>query len=243
MVRRTISLPKQILFYGVIVCILSGCPTIGHHRTQDEFNRGEYHQVTGELTDANIQKLDPKLQFNAYTLKAYSEWQTGKLAEAKQTAATAMNQPGLEAGPRDKFFLSILPALVDLQELINKYKELPKPKNISVQSYKNDYENRYLRIVASLKDAYTQAPAEVPPSSLDYAHCKRGDALMAWRAVIENIWDGTDNMNDATMDLREDAQKRAQQFLQGTRIKDEISKERKFRCPESKELLTAKATP
>jgi hypothetical protein len=243
MVRRTTSLPKQILFYVVIVCFLSGCPTVGYHKTQDDFNRRDYQKVSGDLTDTNIQALDPKLQFNAYTMKAYSEWQNGKLAEAKQTAATAMGQSDLVAGPRDKFFLSILPTLVDLQELINKYQQLPKPKNISVQSYKNDYEKGYMKVVASLKNAYTQAPTEVPPTSLEYAHCKRGDALMAWRAVIENIWDGADNMSDATMDLREDAQKQAQQFLQGTRIKDEISKERKFRCPEAKEILTAKATP
>jgi hypothetical protein len=240
MLRRTFSLTKQILFFAVIVCILSGCPTVHYSKTQDDFNRGDYTKVSGELTDTQVQALDQKLQFNAYTLKAYSEWQTGKLAEAKQTAATAMAQPGLVAGSRDKLLMSILPTLVDEQELYNKYQQLPEPKQITMQAYKNDYENGYKQVVAALKNAYTQAPADVPGSSLDYAHCQRGRALGNWRVIMNHIWDGVSPKSIATLDLEAEAQDRAKQFLQGTSVADEINKERKFPCPEPKELLAAK---
>jgi hypothetical protein len=242
MLRRTISLTKQILFYGVIVCILIGCPTVHYQGTQGDFNRGDYQKVAGELTDTQVQSLDPKLQFNAYTLRAYSEWQTGKLAEAKQTAAIAMAQPGLVAGPRDKFLMSILPTLVDEQEMYNKYKQLPEPKQITMQTYKNYYENGYMGVVSTLKKAYTQAPADVPGSSLDYAHCQRGRVLGNWRTIMNHIWDGVKPKSIATLNLEAEAQDRAKQFLQGTSVADEINKERKFPCPESKELLAAKAT-
>jgi hypothetical protein len=242
MVRRNNYLSKNILFYVVIAFFLSGCPvkfippTIHYPSIQNDFNRGEYQKVDTELSDATINALDPKLQFNAYTLKAFSEWQIGKLAEAKQTAATAMAKPGLAAGPRDKFMLSILPALVDSDELYNKYQKLPEPKQITMQIYKNDYENGYKQIIASLKNAYSQAPADVPKSILDYAHCQRGKTLKNWFYVMTRIWDGSDNMSDASLNLVEEAQNGTKQFL-GTTVKDEIKIEEKYPCPETKELL------
>ena len=245
MTRRIISFPKQIVFFTVIVCILSGCPimpTIHYSAIQADFNRGDYQKVDNELSDVKIQALDPKLQFNAYTLKAFSEWQIGKYAEAKQTAATAMTKPGLVAGPRDKFFMSILPTLVTSDELTTKYQKLTAPRQITMQTYKNDYESGYKRVVTSLKDAYSQAPADVPDSSLHYARCQRKHALMTWREIMNNIWNGTDFNSEESMNLREEARDRAAKDIQATSIGDEIKKEEKYPCPEPKALITAQAT-
>jgi hypothetical protein len=224
----------------VVVFALSGCPSVHYQGIQADFNRGDYQKVDAQLSEAAINALDPQLQFNAYTLKAFSEWQLGKLAEARQTAATALAKPGLAAGPRDKLLLSILPMLVDEQELINKYRLLPAPKNLSLPAYKNDYENRYQQIVASLKNAYTQAPAEVPPTTVAYVHCQRGRALFNWWTVMNSVWDGVNHRSKETLMARKEVYDRAQQSLQGNDIQAEINQEKKFPCPEAKEVLAAK---
>lgn len=60
---------------------------------------------------------------------------------------------------------------------------------------------------------------------------------------MNHIWDGVNNRSMATLDRKNEAYTQAKQFLQGTDIQTEITKEKKFPCPEAKELLTAKGTP
>ena len=205
---------------AVIILLISGCAsTIDYKNIQNDFTKAveadnlqsydpqmlgtltttyqhKYEDVIQRLKEPNIQSIDPRLKMNAYTMKAISQWRTGRLDEARQTVALSQAQPDASVGARDKMVLRILPALITDQELTQKYRRLkvfvenPLFRKLSYQDYKKDFEKGYYQAVYSLKDAIKKIPPELPENMVDYIHFQRWRILKNWLITIFSMPEG-----------------------------------------------------
>jgi hypothetical protein len=223
---------------AVIIILVSGCAsTINYKNIQEDFNKAvqadniqsydpqmlgtltttyqqNYEDIIQRLNDPYIQSIDPRLKMNAHTMKAISQWRTGKLDEARQTVALAQAQSEAVAGPRDKMVLLILPGLIADQELTKKFRLVRK---LSGEDYQKYYEKEYYKAVSSLKEAIKQIPVELPENMVNYVHYQRWRVLTNWKIVIASI---------VGLNQRKVAIDRAADLLKTTSLDDEITKEK-----------------
>jgi hypothetical protein len=221
---------------AVVILLVSGCAsTINYKNIQGSFNKAvqadnlqsydpqmlgtltttyqqSYEDVIKSLNEPYIQSIDPRLKMNAYTMKAISQWRTGKLDEAQQTAAQGQTQPVV--GARDKMVLLILPALIADQKLTQKYRLVRK---VSGEDYQKNYETAYFQAVSSLKEAIRQIPPELPENMVNYVHYQRWRILTNWKIVIASI---------VGLKPRKEAIDRAANLLKGISLEDEITNEK-----------------
>jgi hypothetical protein len=221
---------------AVIILLISGCAsTVNYKNIQNDFNKAvqadnlqsydpqmlgtltttyqqTYEDVLQRLNEPYIQSIDSRLKMNAYTMKAISQWRTGKLDEAQQTAARGQTQPVV--GARDKMVLLILPALIADQKLTQKYR---LGRKVSLEDYKKNYEAEYSQAVSSLKEAIRQIPPDLPENMVNYVHYQRWRILNNWGTVIASI---------VGLEAGIDAIDRATNLLNGVPLLDEIKKEK-----------------
>jgi hypothetical protein len=190
-----------------------------------------YEQVIDKLNNQYLQSLDPSLRLNAYAMKAVAQWRTGRLTEAKRTAATALAFENLPSNPRDKMVLVIIGPLVNVQDLSLKYRQVPEPKKIAWNDYKNIYEKDYADAASDLKSAVVLAPPDLPDDMLFYVHYQRWRVLQDWRIVSLKLWDGKDWHSEESKRIRNQAQVDASVLLNGVELSEEVVKE-KQRIPE-----------
>src|SRR5262245_31333358 len=100
-----------------------------------------YASIAAELTPERIAELDPKLRANAWVIRSYSLWRSGRYKDAITSADIGLKTEGL--GPRDRVLLELLPALAVDSEA----KDLWTAKNRTLTAA--DY--------APFKEAFTQA--------------------------------------------------------------------------------------
>lgn len=217
----------------VAVCV-SGCvSTITYRDIQKDFNQAVqadsvktveaigsitssslagYQEVLSRLDDKYLQSLDPKLTLNAYAMKAVAQWRTGKLAEAKQTANTALASKNVSGSPRDHMVLLMIPALVNDQDIWDRYKKLPQPKRLGWNDYKEVYEKDFAGAAAGLQDAASLAPQGLPEEMLYYVSYQRWRVLAHWQDTITSLYDAD---AEKAKELRNRARADAKALLQG----------------------------
>ncbi len=243
-----------------IILFISGCAsTINFRDIQRDFNKAveadntetygpqnlgtltttyqqNYEDILQRLSEPYIKGLDDRLKMNAYTMKAVSQWRTGKLDEARQTIS--QSQPDSAVGARDRMVLMILPALIDDQELTRKYLRLPLPRQVSWEDYEKYYKKGYYQGVWALKEAIRQIPPELPENMVYYVHYQRWRILNNWNIVATSLKAGKqkseDDQIEADKDLRVKAGNGAKDLL-GDSLEKEIQKEREA-VPETNPL-------
>lgn len=144
-----------------------------------------YEEIVAKLSDDEIQKLDARLQPNAYAIRAVSQWRTGKLTEARQSAQQGLALQNVASSPRDQLVMTIIPALVIDAELVAKFKA--SGSKVSDATYKATYPADFETAAAILAGASTTAAPGLPESSLYYVHLQRWRILQNWKIVISRI--------------------------------------------------------
>jgi hypothetical protein len=190
-----------------------------------------YEQVLDKLDDTYLQSLDPKLKMNAYAMKAVAQWRTGRLAEAKQSANTALALKNLPPSPRDQMVLLIIPPLVNDQNLHSRYRQLPEPKRVNWMDYKNIYEKDFADAAAELKSAAAQASPDLPVDMLIYVEYQRWRVLRNWGIVLNELSDGDKKESLDSIKIRNQARVHAKGLLNGVELSDE-AKTQKEKIPE-----------
>lgn len=264
---------QRFWFFAAIILFISGCPSISKYQDiQKDFTKAvesdniqsydpqmlgtltttyqqNYESVLERLNEPDIQKIDRRLHMNAYTMKAISQWRTGKLKEARDTVALAQGKPELTVGPRDKVVLMILPALITDQELTQRYRRIPltrpvtsddqggPPKNqrvpltrqVTPDDYEKNYVKKYAETAAALKEAIRQFPPDLPEDMLYFVHYQRWRILNNWNIVSTSLKAAKQKDPDTQMvadrDLRLNAYQNIKNNL-GASLEDEIQKEK-----------------
>ncbi|MHB8069666.1 MAG: hypothetical protein ACYDIC_17370 [Desulfobaccales bacterium] len=250
--RKVQLLSKTFLLILVAALVSSCASTVTYRDIQKDFNNAVqadnlktvegigaitssslvgYEDVLDRLKDEYIQSVDTKLKFNAYTMKAVAQWRTGKLSEAKQTAASALALGNVPSSPRDKMVLLIIRPLVNDQDLEARYRQLPAPRRVSLADYQNIYAKDFADAAAGLKDAATLAPPDLPEDMVFYVHYQRWRVLQNWYIVLISLWDGKDAFSDASIKIQDQARADAKKALNGMELKEEV-KNQKEKIPE-----------
>lgn len=187
----------------VIALAAVGCTTTEYRQIQSDFEQAVrsdnaqlalidrsgllYEAVATELSDQRIAELDEKLRPNAWLLRSFSEWRSGKLTEARASA-----QKGLDANPqagsRDDVLLHLMPALVIDSEIMTAWAGAGKvtdPANYNA-SQKRDFETA----LEKLDDATETFGLNTPQSTKHYVEYQRWRIIQNWREVISRIEDG-----------------------------------------------------
>ena len=202
------------------IAIASGCATLDYRDIQRDFNsavmadnvrtaealgaltssgaEGLYEDIRAKLTDERIAALDERLRPNAYAIRAVSEWRSGRLAEARDTALTGLKLPNVASSPRDEMVLEMIPALVIDEELVSQF------RRDRGDFSKKQYDERYARDFATAAVTMARVVNKVRPATseaiLYYVSLQRWRILQNWRIIIAAIKDGADARQAALQD-------------------------------------------
>jgi hypothetical protein len=248
MLMRKVQRFYKILLLILVAALVSSCAsTVTYRDIQKGFNNAVqaenvqaveavglvtssslagYEDVLARLDDKYIQSVDPKLKMNAYAMKAIAQWRTGKLSEAKQTAATGLALGNVPSNPRDKMVLLIIKPLVNDQDLGVRYRQLPAPRHVSLTGYQNIYAKDFADAAADLKNAAAQATPDLPEDVVFYVYYQRWRVLQNWHIVIASLWDGRADFSEASIKIRDQAYTDTKKALGGVELRDEIKNQK-----------------
>jgi hypothetical protein len=181
----------------------SGCPSLRYPAVQGDFEeavrldnvgsiqpftRAEpselYADVLATLTDDYIAGLDAKLRPNAWLLRAFAEWRTGKLDDAGNSAAN-----GIRAGPadgtRDQLLLTLVPALVIDTQLRDQF--VAAKRKVAPEDYDADFQAHFFTAFAIVAEVEALAGPQTPPGVVNYVTYQRWRLLQNWQTVVSSL--------------------------------------------------------
>jgi hypothetical protein len=210
------------LLLGIVLAVsAAACTTTDYRSVQADFNRAveldngatvggnpfaesDYAGIAERLTDERIAALDPRLQANAWLLRAFAEYRLDRLDPG--TGALRSQDRGLKAGPkagsRDDVLLRLIPALVIDRELeidwVAKNRMLAPVQYDAAEHGESaasgiNYERDFMSAVKAVDRAMQAAGPSTPDSAVYYAHYQKWRVLENWRAVIVSIHAGDDS--------------------------------------------------
>jgi hypothetical protein len=189
---------------------LTGCSTIKYREVQNRFEQAvradneapaadqpfteaanHYAAIAGELTPSYISKLDEKLQPNAWTLRAVSEWRAGQFTNSLQSANDGLNaleqlqkkEPKFE-GSRDAILLTMIPGLVEDSRLRQRLKEVG-PQDVAANY--SVYAGKFHNALRALADAKGKMTAATPASVRYYWDYQCWRVLENWQFVLGKL--------------------------------------------------------
>jgi hypothetical protein len=195
---------KRITILLLIVLLLSSCQSIEYGALQREFERAvqvdnelivspftdvaaDFSTVLEKLTPEHIEKLDPRLQPNAWVLRGISAWRSGEWRMANDASKNGLDLDP-PAGSRDAVLLTMLPGLVFESQTHEKWAALP---------VKNEEEYNKLRAdMSSAWEALVKAGNTVndatPASTGYYLNYQKWRVAVNWAQMILDASPQTD---------------------------------------------------
>jgi len=151
-----------------------------------------YKEVTKQLSEEYIAKLDARLQPNAWLLRSFSAWRYGDLETARKSALTGLGKSGLQDGSRDQVLLSLIPSLVIDSEIHRKWAQ--RGRIASTQDYRG-YETDFATAIKKVDAAEKLKTRATPLSAFYYVKYQRWRILQNWRIIIASIPERTERNN------------------------------------------------
>jgi len=196
------------LALAAAMTLLAGCSTLQYRDVQSRFEQAvqadnrrfadpfievstQYQSVAGELTPDFIASLDPRLQPNAWTLRAVSQWRSGEFTNALESvsqgqAAIAQLAAGDERWrhSRDAVILTMVPGLVEDSRVRQR---LESGGRDDVRASYPQYESRFrtaLRALAEARDLFGPA---TPQEVTQYWSYQTWRILNNWQIVLGEL--------------------------------------------------------
>jgi hypothetical protein len=198
------------LILAMALATLTGCSTIKYREVQSRFEQAvradndataadqpftetanHYAAIASELSPAYIAKLDAKLQPNAWTLRAVSEWRAGQFTNALQSANAGLNtiaelqktEAKFEAS-RDAILLTMIPGLVEDSRLRQRLREAG-PQDVAANY--SVYAGKFHNALRALADAKGKMTAATPASVRYYWSYQCWRVLLNWQFVLGKL--------------------------------------------------------
>lgn len=146
-----------------------------------------FGRVIDALDDQRIDDLDPRLQANAWMMRAVSAWRTGRAAEALAWAERGLASPGLVAQSRDHILLVLIPALVidtDLRQRLTS-----DGRRVRAESYDapDGYRANFETAMRTVESARSLVGVATPATTVDYLNYQAWRVLTNWRYVVSTL--------------------------------------------------------
>ncbi len=182
-----------VWLFVALALVAASCPrTLAYREVQEDFETAvltdgaglDPREVAASLDDARIAQLDPKLRANAWLLRAFAEWRSGALADAKASAGRGISA-GPVSGSRDDVLLHLLPALLIDTQVMDAWQA--GPKTPTLESYRAGPARDLTTALASLSDAERRIGPATPASTEHYLAYQRWRILQNWREIISHL--------------------------------------------------------
>ena len=217
-----------------------------------------YEEVEIYLTNSTMDSLDKRLQVNAHTLKALSQWRLGKLKEALATSQRGIKIELADQYPRDKAVLTMILGMICDAQNIYLYKQAinsSRPAVASCPRSKGKYltpveygfiqtengwkmgKSPYYENYKAAMNAFDQAlkTDKAPEDIIEYIHYQKWVALTNW-TVISGMICNNDLLNGAK--FRNMATEQAQHIIHYDTFQKAAKNERdKVKTPYLRELM------
>jgi hypothetical protein len=193
---------------AALIALVTGCSTLQYRTIQERFETAvrsdnerstmpftdltsHYQAVADELTPGTIRRLEVKLQPNAWTLRAVSQWRAGEFSEAVTSSLEGLNEiarqspqtPALQHG-RDSIVLTMLPGLIEDSRLRQRLREHGVA---DVTEHYEEYASRFRTAVRALAEARGKAAAPTPPEVIAYWNYQCWRILQNWSFVLAQL--------------------------------------------------------
>jgi hypothetical protein len=198
-----------------------GCPSTFHYRTlQSEFIEAahadnqasvdplsastadaSYASIAAELTPERIAELDPKLRGNAWVIRSYSHWRSGRYRDAIASADIGLKTDGV--GPRDRILLQLLPALAVDSEAKDLW--VAKNRTLTAADYA-PFKQAFTQAYGEIRKAESLVDANTAPSTTYYIAYHQWRIVTNWNIVIASV-DKDAVVSPARSAARADAEK------------------------------------
>jgi hypothetical protein len=198
--RRSLRVSLTLPFVA-LTAVMGGCATFQYRTIQTQFSDAaradndssvdalsastaetSYASIVTDLTPERIAKLDPKLHGNAWVIRSYSQWRSGRYADATGTARTGLATPGL--GSRDRVLLTLLPALAIDSQAVDRWNA--KGRQLTGAEYA-DFGRDFSTAYGELEKTKSAIDASAAPSTRYYVAYQRWRILNDWSIIIETI--------------------------------------------------------
>lgn len=229
----------------VLVTAAASCTTLRYREIQDDFNRAvemdnenamgrygsstvfidpAYDEIIKNLSDEYIKALEPRLQPNAYMLRAVSQWRLARsqisyddaspyLDAALKSARDGLKDPEPEQFSRDQVILTILPALVIDTEIEKQFNDRDRKLSAAQYEQKPDFKSLFEQAFEELQAGEKAIGPATPPSVGYYVKFQRWRLIQNWRTVINGI-EAEPGAVPSTDDLRDTASREAAAHLE-----------------------------
>ena len=241
------------------MAVLTGCSTLQYRDVQNRFEKAvqadnqrfadpfiepahQYREVAGELTPDFIATLDPRLQPNAWTLRAVSQWRGGEFTHALESVSrgqTALERLDANDGrwthSRDAVILTMVPGLVEDSRVKQR---LEAGGREDVRANYPQYESRFRTALAAMADAKDLVSPVTQPEVRQYWSYQAWRILNNWQIVLGELpllAPSTDDATSAADQIVKDTVGGAGQ-LEAAKLSDAITKARES-LPEASPLF------
>jgi hypothetical protein len=203
MKRNRSRLRTEWVLVALLALATPACSTFQYRQVQSDFeaavladnaqlhpviDRSEelYREVAESLTAERIAGLDPELRPNAWMVRSFSEWRSGQLTKARESA-----NEGLEARPvansRDEVLLHLIPALVIDAEVMDAW--VDSGRRTDPVEYETSQEEDFGTAIEKVGEARGRIGPATPPSTAYYVEYQRWRILRNWLSVIAGFPD------------------------------------------------------
>ncbi len=200
------------LSLALFVAFSAGCGTLDYRGVQAQFNEASrqdswrtvspatettsttqttYADVLAKLTGSYIAKLDPRLQPNAWLLRALSEWRLDELSKAGTSAGKGLSaKPG--AGSRDDILLRLVPSLVADRECEIAWRTAGKKLEIAQYDHVEPwgfpgYTHAYETAFEEWGEAMRAEGPATPSTTKYYMYYQRWRMIRNWGEIINSV--------------------------------------------------------
>lgn len=184
----TLQTGQQAFELRAVHATFAAAVTADNTATVDPFLAGQgealYTEVKRALTDAQIATLDPRLQANAWLLRAVAAWRTGEPAVAISAATRGLAVPELVPQSRDQILLALVPALAIDSELRERLAR--QPGSWSAEAYAGAHAD-FVTATTRLGEAEALIGPATPATVIHYVAYQRWRLLTNWRFAINRL--------------------------------------------------------
>ena len=146
--------------------------------------REDFSQVAADLTESRIAKLPPGERADAFVMRAYAQWRTGRLSDARFSCRRAAVDPRVVSGSRTDVMSQLLPGLILASREVARWHV--GDRRVSAFGFEA-YEQNFLKALGMVAQAEERLASNTPEETRAFVSFARWSIAADWRWAFVSI--------------------------------------------------------
>jgi hypothetical protein len=146
--------------------------------------RKEFSQVARDLTESRIDALAPGKRADAFAMRAYSEWRTGLLDDARISCRRAQIDPQVVSGSHADVMSRLLPGLIIASRETSRWNTGRRKLS---SAYLKAYQENFLQALELVAQANERVASNTPEDTRAFVSFARWSIAADWRWVFLSV--------------------------------------------------------